>query len=190
MDLTDNRGINVARSGLGHELTAQLGNQPAVILNNEYVASGVDGRQGTVLHTFGGLLPGTYTLRAKAWDINNNSTGGALTLVVSEQPGLVLRAIQISPNPVSDQAIIRAEHNRPGDPLDWTLSVYDLNGHLLSEQTGQCTNCPGTVDAGVWNEQVSAGNVQVSGLYVVRLRMRSATDQTTATGSTRIVLSK
>ncbi len=188
--LSDNRGINVARSGLGHELTAQLNSQPPVILNDEYVASGPNGRQGEVLHTFRGLLPGTYTLRSKAWDINNNSTEGALTLVVSERPGLTLRAVRISPNPVSEQAIFLAEHDRAGEPLDWTLTVVDLNGHQLFEQTGQCTNCPGTVEVGSWPGQTSPMNPVPNGLYVVRLQMRAATDQTTATGNSRIVLSK
>lgn len=188
--LSDNRGINVARSGLGHELTVQLNNQLPVVLNDEYVASGPNGRQGEVLHTFRGLLSGTYTLRSKAWDINNNSTEGALTLVVSERPGLTLRAVRVSPNPVSEQAIFLAEHDRPGEPLDWTLTIFDLNGYQLFEQTGQCTDCPGTVEVGIWPGQSSPVNTLSNGLYVVRLQMRAATDQTTATGSSRIVLSK
>ena len=188
--LSDNRGVNVARSGLGHELTAQLSGQSSIVLNDEYVANGPTGRQGEVLHTFRGLVPGTYTLRVKAWDINNNSTEGALTLVVSERSGLTLRTIRVSPNPVLQQAVFLAEHNRPDEPLDWTLTVVDLNGRQLYQQTGQCTNCPGTVEVGSWTGQSSAGDTLPGGLYVVRLQMRAATDQTTATGSSRVVLSK
>ena len=188
--LSDNRGINVARSGLGHELTAQLSGQSAVILNDEYIATDLNGRQGTVLHPFRGLLPGTYTLQVKAWDINNNSTGGALTLVVSERPGLTLRAVRVSPNPVSEQAVFLAEHDRIGEPLDWTLSVHDLNGRQVDQQTGQCTNCPGTVQVGVWSGLGSVTGTLPNGLYVIKLQLRAATDQTTATGSSRVVLSK
>ncbi len=190
ISLQDNKGINIARSGLGHDLTAVLGDNSPVVLNSEYVATGTDGLQGEVVHTFRGVLPGTYGLRVKAWDINNNSTEGTLTLVVSERPGLTLREIRISPNPVTTQALLTADHDRAGEPLDWTLSIYDLNGHLLTQQTGQCTDCPGRVEAGTWNGQSNSGASLPNGIYVVRIQVRAATDGTTATGTGRVVLTK
>jgi hypothetical protein len=190
VNLTDNRGINIARSGLGHELTAQLGSQPIVVLNENYVANGSDGRQGEARYTFRNVAPGTYTIRVKAWDINNNSSEGALTIVVSEQPGLALRTLRASPNPVVEQTTVTAELNRSGEPLDWTLSIYDLTSRLINQQTGQCTNCDATVAVGVWNGQISPGQPASNGLYIVRLEIRSAVDGTVATGTSRILVTK
>lgn len=188
--LSDNQGINIARSGLGHELTARLGDLPAVVLNESYVAAGADGRQGEVNYTFRGVNPGQYTIRVKAWDINNNSSEGALTIVVSERPGLALRSFRINPNPVSTQTTLVAELNRSGEPLDWTVSIYDLSSRLLNQQSGQCTNCESTVSVGTWNGLTDAGQPLTSGLYIVRLDVRSAVDGTRATGTGRIVLTK
>ncbi|QMW07174.1 type IX secretion system sortase PorU [Spirosoma foliorum] len=190
INLSDNKGINIARSGLGHELTAQLGDQAAVILNENYVANSADGRQGEASYTFRNVVSGTYTIRAKAWDINNNSSEGALTIVVSDRPGLALRTLRVSPNPVVAQTTLTAELNRSGEPLDWTVSIYDINSRLLSQQTGQCTNCDASVDVGVWNGLTDTGQPVSNGLYMVRLEIRSATDGTTAIGASRIVLTK
>ena len=188
--LSDNRGINVARSGLGHELTAQLGEQPLVVLNEMYVANGSDGRQGEVRYTFRDVAPGTYRVRVRAWDINNNSTGGALTIVVSERPGLALRTLRVSPNPVVGETTLTAETNRSGEALDWQLEIYDLGGRLLYGQTGQCSDCTGPVEVGRWSGLTDAGQPLPNGLYVVRLRVQSATDGSAAVGSERAVLLK
>lgn len=188
--LSDNRGINIAQSGLGHDLTAQLTGRPVVRLNENYVANGADGRQGDAIYTFRDVSPGTYTVRVKAWDINNNSGEGALTLVVSERPELRLNALRASPNPVTTQTTVRAELNRAGEPLDWTLSVYDLNSRRVHQQTGQCTNCEATLEVGIWNGLTDTGQPLSNGLYIFRLDIRSAVDNSTATGNVRIVLVK
>ncbi|MVM30666.1 type IX secretion system sortase PorU [Spirosoma sp. HMF4905] len=190
ISLSDNRGINIARSGLGHELTAQLDNQSAVVLNESYVANSSDGRQGEAQYTFRNVAPGTYTIWVKAWDINNNSSEGALTIVVSERPGLALRVLQANPNPVVAQTTLTAELNRSGEPLDWTLGIYDLNSRLLNQQTGQCTNCDAIVNVGVWNGLTDSGQPVSNGLYIIRLEIRSASDGSTTIGTSRIVLTK
>ena len=188
--LQDDQGINTARSGLGHELTAQLNEQLPVVLNDLYVATSNDGRQGQVVYTFRNVAPGTYTIRAKAWDINNNSTAGALTIVVSGKPALAIRTLQVMPNPVTTQATVTAEHNRLGEPLDWTVQIVDQTGRLFSEQTGQCSDCPSTIDIGSWNGLTATGQIAPNGLYIYRVRVQSAADGSVATGSGRLVLFK
>ena len=188
--LRDNRGINVARSGLGHELTARFGGQNPVVLNDLYVANGSDGRQGEVLYTFQNVVSGTYAVRVKAWDINNNSVGGALSIVVSERPGLTLRVFGARPNPVLTDATLTAELDRARESLDWTVGIYDLSGRLLSEQTGGCADCPVTLDVGTWNGRTSTGQPLPNGLYVLKLRVHSAIDGSVANGSGRLLLTK
>ena len=188
--LSDNRGINIARSGLGHELTVQLNSQPAVVLNENYVASGVGGRQGDVQYTFRDLSPGTYTIRAKAWDINNNSAEGTLTILVSERPELEVRELRANPNPVGAQTTFTAQLNRSGGPLDWTVGVYDVNGRLMNQQAGQCTNCDALLNLGVWNGLTNAGQPVSDGIYLVQCQVRSATDGSTGKGTCRVVVTK
>ncbi|RYF45374.1 MAG: hypothetical protein EOO39_51425, partial [Cytophagaceae bacterium] len=177
-------------SGLGHELTAQFNDQPIVILNESYVATGTDGRQGEVLHTFRDVAPGTYTIRVKAWDINNNSSEGTLTIVVSARPGLAVTLLRASPNPVSIQTTLIAELNRSGEPLDWTSGIYDLTGRLLYQQTGQCTDCEANLVVGNWDGLTKTGESMANGLYIVHCQVRSAVDGTVAKTTCRLVLAK
>jgi hypothetical protein len=188
--LVDNRGINVARSGLGHELTAQLGNQPPVVLNDMYVADGTNGRQGEARYTFRNVEPGNYKVRVKAWDINNNSVEGALSIVVSEPLGLAVRTLVATPNPIRTEATLTAELNRTGEPLDWTVDIYDLNGRLVNQQAGQCLDCPAKLDIGTWNGQTTAGQLVPNGQYIIRLQVRSAADGSAADGKSRLLLLK
>ncbi|GAB3502851.1 type IX secretion system sortase PorU [Spirosoma knui] len=188
--LSDNKGINIARSGLGHELTAQLDNQQPIVLNETYVADGTDGRQGNVIYTFRDMVPGTYQIRVKAWDINNNSTEGALTIRVSERPALTVRALTSSPNPIQAEATLTAELNRSGEPLDWTMGIYDLSGRQYSQRVGQCSDCPSTISVGTWQGVSDAGQPLPNGLYIMTIQVRSTVDGSVANGSGRIVLTK
>lgn len=188
--LSDNQGINIARAGLGHELTAQFGNQEPLILNDFYVATSDDGRQGEAVYTFSNITPGAYTIKAKAWDINNNSTEGTLSLIVSGKPGLTLQSVQASPNPVIADTKVTIEHNRSGEPLDWTLQIFDLSGRLFSQQQGQCSDCPSSLEIGTWNGLTDAGQTAPNGLYVYRLHIQSTADGSAVDGSGRLILLK
>ncbi|RIV22191.1 hypothetical protein DYU11_14225 [Fibrisoma montanum] len=190
ISLSDDQGINLARSGLGHELTAQLGDRQSIILNDSYVATGSDGRQGEVLYTFTNVTPGRYTVRVKAWDINNNSAEGALTIIVSEKPTLIIRTLRASPNPVVGQTTLTLEHNRSGEPLDWILSVHDLNGRLFNRQTGQCSDCSETLEVGSWDGRADTGQILPNGLYIYQVQVRSVADGAEATSKGRLVLSR
>lgn len=188
LDLLDNLGINLARTGLGHELTAQLGNNAPLILNDNYVATGENGRQGVAQFTLVGLAPGTYTIRAKAWDVNNNSTEGALTFIVSEKPALTVSSVRAYPNPMAGQTTLQLTHNRPGDALNWTIRFFDATGRLLNQQAGQCDQCAETLSIGNWDGRGAGNGLVPNGLYFYRVEMQAASDGSTARASERILI--
>jgi hypothetical protein len=188
VQLSDDTGINIARAGLGHELTAQVVGQSPVVLNDYYVATSTDGRQGTASYTFTDLLPGQYTVRVKAWDVSNNPTERALALIVSEKPGLAIQAVQVVPNPISTQSTLTAVHNRPGESLDWTLNIYDITGRLIRQQQNQCNYCAGSVELGSWSGQSNTGQAMPNGTYLYQVQLRSEADGSTTQTSGRLVL--
>ncbi|WP_246169036.1 type IX secretion system sortase PorU [Rudanella paleaurantiibacter] len=188
IQVADNLGINLAQTGLGHELTAQLNTDAPIVLNSNYVSEDSEGRRGSASVTFRNLPSGSYTVRAKAWDVNNNSTEGALTFIVSEKPSLLIRSLWASPNPVVDQTQLALNHNRPGETLDWSVQVYDQAGRLLSEQVGQCDSCPETVSLGQWDGRNGAGSLLINGLYLYRVVLRAASDGSEAKAGNRILL--
>ncbi|MDB5243547.1 MAG: hypothetical protein JWP57_4172, partial [Spirosoma sp.] len=112
------------------------------------------------------------------------------SIIVSERPGLTLWGLHTRPNPVLTQAAFTAELDRSGEPLDWTVGIYDLTGRLLSQQNGQCSDCPAILDIGTWDGRSSAGQPMPNGLYIVQLQVRSATDGSIANGTERLLLTK
>lgn len=188
--LTDNKGINLARSGLGHELTASLNDQSPVILNENYMATSNDGRRGEVRYMFRGLAAGLYVVRMKVWDINNNSGEGTLRFRVSDKPNLAIETLKAYPNPFVEQTTLEVTHNRPGEALDWTLAVFNQNGQRLSTQTGNCSDCAARVPVGSWNGRSDTGLIQHNGLYIYLLTVRSANDGSEATQSGRLILNR
>lgn len=103
---------------------------------------------------------------------------------------MALVALRASPNPVIAQTKLTAELNRSGEPLDWTLGIYDLNGRLWNQQTGQCTDCDAALEVGSWSGFADNGQPLPNGLYIVRLQVRSVADGTVTSGTKRLVLTK
>ncbi len=187
-ELADNEGINLSQSVKNHALTLQLDGREAVTLSTYYTATTSDGRRGRVRYPITGLANGTYTAHVRAYDLSNNAAEAMLTFVVTDKPALALRSLRAYPNPFASTATIDATHNRPGDDLDWSLAVFDATGKLLSEQQGQCTNCPNSLVLAGWDGRGSSGDLLINGLYIYRLQVRSVSDGSTATGSEKLLL--
>ncbi|MGA0557065.1 type IX secretion system sortase PorU [Larkinella sp. VNQ87] len=178
--LNDENGINIARSGIGHEITMQLNDGPVVVVNEYYEAALGDYRKGTVYYVWEKLSPGSYTVRFKAWDVYNNPAETTLNFVVSEQPTLVIQAVDVTPNPFHEQASFRVQHNRPGDELEVTLSIVDLSGRMVNERTYSCVSCDTTLSELSWNGTMASGAAVMRGMYVYQLSLRSKSDGSTA----------
>ncbi|GAA4412732.1 type IX secretion system sortase PorU [Nibrella viscosa] len=187
--LSDNWGISTARSS-SHNLTVQLNTQPPVIANESYTALDPNGRQGELRYTFRGLEPGIYTVQVKASDISNNSAGASLTFKVSEKPALAFREIRAFPNPFSAQVTLEATQNRPGESIEWVLSIYDVSGRLQTERQGTCDQCPSTLPEMHWDGRGNSGSQLPNGMYLYRLRLQSLTDKTEAVQSGRLLMLK
>ena len=134
IDLSDNEGINLTQAVTAHALTLQLDQQPPVTISELYRATSADGRQGQIQYTFNGLTNGTYTVRVKAFDVNNNPAEVAFTFIVSERLPLAIQSTTAYPNPFRDQVTVQARHNRPGDNLDWTLTLFDSTDNPLPNE--------------------------------------------------------
>lgn len=187
IDLSDNEGINLTQTVPAHALTLQLDQQEPVTINDLYRATTADGRQGQVRYTIKGLANGTYRVRVKAFDVNNNPAEVAFTFIVSERVPLAIQSVTAYPNPFREQVTIQARHNRPGDTIDWTLTLFDLNGRPVAERTGQCNTCPATLTTDGWDGRLSSGATVPGGLYLYRLQFRS-TDSAPTTGTGKLLL--
>lgn len=185
--LNDENGINIARNGIGHEITVRLNDGTPVVVNSYFTPNLDDSRGGTVRYDWPNLPPGAYTVQVKAWDVYNNPSETTLTFVVSAQPPLVIRSVAVTPNPFQEQANFGLQHNRPGDALESTLLIVDLSGRTVSERIDQCSNCNASITGLSWNGTRPGGAAVIPGLYVYRLILRSMSDGSSAMHSGKLL---
>jgi hypothetical protein len=132
--LNDPNGINRSGSGIGHDLTITIDNDPkqAYVLNDYFESEANSYTAGTIKYKLNELENGKHTLKFKAWDLLNNSSSASLDFVVVKGLTPVIFTIKNYPNPVkTGSTTIEIEHDRPETVLSTTVDIFDLSGRLV-----------------------------------------------------------
>jgi hypothetical protein len=131
--LFDESGINTTGSGIGHEITATLDNDPTqlTILNSYYVASVDSFQSGRVEYLFKDLANGPHVLHLKAWDTFNNSALRDIEFIAAKNDKLALSHVLNYPNPFLSKTTFHFDHNRPNDVLDVQVQIFTVSGRLV-----------------------------------------------------------
>lgn len=173
VDLSDNEGINLSQTGTSPALTLQLDQQSPVALSTYFTPTSADGRRGQVRYRLTDLSQGTYTVRIKAYDLSNNLTESSLTFSVIDKTPLSIGLVVAYPNPFRERVTFNIDHNRPGETLFWTLTIIDLWGQPLNQQSGQCVACPTPFTTIGWDGTGSTGATLPWGIYLYQLHLRT-----------------
>jgi Peptidase family C25/FlgD Ig-like domain len=130
--LSDDNGINVAGTSIGHDLTGILDeNKNNLKLNNFYEAVKDDPSKGVVRYPLSKLALGKHTIRVKAWDIANNSAESFTDFIVASDAKAALDHVLNYPNPFTTNTKFQFEHNLTNQNLKVRVSVYSVNGRLV-----------------------------------------------------------
>ncbi len=131
--LSDDFGINVAGTGIGHDLTAVLddNNQDIIVLNDFYEAEVNDFKKGEARYPLNDIKPGRHTIRVKGWDIANNSGEGYTEFVVAEDANIALDHVLNYPNPFTTNTEFQFEHNLAGQMLRVEIQIFTVAGNLV-----------------------------------------------------------
>ncbi|NJO69059.1 MAG: T9SS type A sorting domain-containing protein [Bacteroidetes bacterium] len=132
--LSDENGINIAGTGIGHSIIATLDNNSSNAYNlNNYFESAIDDyKSGTISYKLPAISAGKHTLSLKAWDIFNNSSISEINFEVVDSSNLIIKNIFNYPNPFSGFTNFVFEHNQPGKNLDVELQIFSLTGQLVN----------------------------------------------------------
>ncbi|MEQ1744669.1 MAG: type IX secretion system sortase PorU [Saprospiraceae bacterium] len=179
---SDDYGMNVTGAGLGHDLTVVLdGNAlETIVLNDFYESALDDARKGKALYPLRSLAPGRHTLRAKGWDIANNSGEGYTEFVVAEDGKAALAHVLNYPNPFSTNTNFQFEHNLAGQVLDVQVSIFSVSGKLVKTILHTAPADGFRVTDVNWNGRDEYGEVLARGVYLYRIKVRG----TDVTGNT------
>ncbi|MBL7924292.1 MAG: type IX secretion system sortase PorU [Bacteroidia bacterium] len=178
--LFDSSGINTVGNGIGHDITAQIDGKPQQLyVLNDYYESDLDSYQkGRVLFPLDELAEGLHTVTFKAWDINNNSSEATTEFVVSSSAGLALNRVLNYPNPFTTKTQFMFEHNRPCTGMAIQVQIYTVSGKLVKTIDAYQV-CEGFRNTAVeWDGKDDFGDQLARGVYLYRLRIRTAEGET------------
>ena len=171
VELYDENGINTMGTGIGHDITAMVDNNPlhTYNLNSAFVPAVGDYKRGTISMPLSRLDAGEHTLTLRAWDLYNNSSFAKLTFNVdpSLAPGFV--ELKVNPAPViaGSPAVFTLVHDRPQSEIDVRIDVFNVQGQLMWSN-GEQTVCDGNTYSCSWSAVAQGGQPLSTGVYIVR----------------------
>lgn len=173
---TDDYGMNVTGTSIGHDLTAVLdGNVlETLVLNEFYESAEGDARKGQAIYPLRNLTTGRHTLEVKGWDIANNPGEGYTEFVVAEDGKAALAHVLNYPNPFTTNTYFQFEHNLAGQVLDVQVSIFSVSGRLVKTIQQTVTNNDGfRVSKEIqWDGKDEYGDPLARGVYLYRVKVR------------------
>ncbi|MFK8055797.1 MAG: type IX secretion system sortase PorU [Saprospiraceae bacterium] len=194
--LSDDFGINVSGTSIGHDLSATLrgGQNGNFVLNDFYQASADDYRSGEVRYPLFDLPEGEYELEVRAWDLSNNTGLGVTQFVVSNDAGVALRRVLNYPNPFVDATCFQFEHTAAGQFVEIQVDIYTTSGRLvrsLREEGVAKGFRYGNDDCISWDGTDMFGQELARGVYLYKIKLRTEDAQRSGeSGFERLVVLK
>ncbi len=188
--ISDSGGINATGSGIGHDITAWLDDDPAstVVLNNNFENEFNNYTSGKVVYNFSGLSEGQHKLTLKAWDNFNNSSKKSILFVVEPANRFVLKNLLNYPNPFFDQTSITAEHNRSGSSLDIVITIYNLGGKVIKILRTSVPSSGYNLPPVVWDGSDDGGRRVAVGIYLYVVSVTTEDGETARVSGRMIIL--
>ena len=184
--LWDEVGINAVGSGMGHDITAILDDNPnnLIVLNDFYQTDIADGRRGYIRYDFSSLAPGRHYLTLKAWNIYNYSNQESIEFVVRSKDTAQIGRFFAYPNPSAEHTVIHLEHNCAVSSA--VITIYDMRGQQVRQFTPSVNADSYLVNPVDWDFTTEGGAKLQRGIYLVR-GLLTTTDGNTLVTATRVV---
>lgn len=180
LKLFDSSGINTVGTGIGHDLTVTLDDDPNsfFILNDFYQAEENSFQRGSVRFQLPRISEGIHRLRIKVWDVVNNSNDKIIEFRVVKDQELQLTQVYNYPNPFTTSTTFMFEHNRPGDLLDVSVRIFSPSGKLV-KNIRQTINSTGNRSFEIeWDGKDDFGEKIGRGVYIYRIEVKDSRGMT------------
>ncbi len=184
--LSDENGINVAGTSIGHDLTGVLDNntQNTLQLNDFYESKLDDYTEGTVRYPLKDIAIGTHQIKVKAWDVFNNSSEGFTEFVVENSSEGALERILNYPNPFTTRTEFQFVHNQGiGQLLDVQVRIFTVSGRLVKTIDTQAISEGNRVSGIEWDGKDDFGEDLARGVYLYRISIRPNSSDAQVTDS-------
>ncbi|MEE9439574.1 MAG: hypothetical protein V3V14_11280, partial [Saprospiraceae bacterium] len=175
VDLSDDIGINVSGTSIGHDIVAVIDGDTknSIILNGFYETALNDYTHGKVIYPLKGLLPGRHTLSVKAWDVSNNSTSGEIEFIIEENEESTLTNVYNYPNPFSNYTVFSFDHDLVGNELDITIDIFSDEGRFIESLHHQLYGHSPTINELKWDTSLATGKPVSKGIYFYKIKVEA-----------------
>jgi hypothetical protein len=146
---------------------------------NDFYESDLDSyQQGRVRFPLNKLPEGPHYLTFKAWDINNNSSESRVDFIVASSAKLALDRVLNYPNPFTTRTQFLFQHNKPCTGMAVQVQIFTVSGKLV-KTLDDYQVCEGFRNNPIdWDGRDDFGDVLARGVYIYRLRIRTAEGET------------
>jgi hypothetical protein len=177
--LSDDFGINVAGTGIGHNLTAILddNNQDVIVLNDFYEAEVDNFKKGEARYPLNEIEPGRHTLRIKGWDIANNSGEGYTEFVVADDANIALEHVLNYPNPFTTSTEFQFEHNLAGQMARVQVQIFSVSGKLVKTITEDVLAEGNRITGIEWDGTDDYGDRIGRGVYLYKVTLGNFSEE-------------
>jgi len=176
IDLSDESGINLSGTSIGHDITATIDdiNGKPIVLNNFYTPTVDEVGTGSVEYQLNNIEEGTHTLYVKAWDILNNVSEQMTEFVVAENEEGFLKNVYNYPNPFSTSTMFTFDHDLRNQNLDILINIYTVSGRLVKSIQEQRFGAGSRVNDINWNASDDFGSKLAKGVYLYKIKISSS----------------
>ena len=172
-EITDNHGINMNTTGIGHQMHILVDGKRSFSDVAEYYTPASDGSiSGTIAYPLSTMTNGEHTLRLRVWDTSDNSTSTTVSFYVSPDKAPIVYDVYSDANPASVEANFYLSHDRPDSQIEVTVSVYDMLGHPVWESVSAGRSDMYLSSPVTWNLLNNAGQRVNRGIYLYRASIK------------------
>jgi hypothetical protein len=186
--ISDINGINLSREGFGQAVTAILDDSIEWEVSKYYNASVDDYRSGWLNFPIENLTEGIHEIRLVAYDVYNNSAEARINFEVVGNGSICVKKINGYPNPFTSSTSIIMEHNRAGEPLNYTIEIIDQTGQLIRKVNGEIERSAYQQILFEWDGRNLSGARVSHGTYLYRANISTGNSQSKMTLSGKLIL--
>ena len=184
-EVSDNVGINLSRSGVGHQMTVIVDD---IKTYNDIATFYTPNSSGDVLggvinYPFENLSEGAHTMRLKVFDTSGNAAEHTIEFFVDEFLVPQIFDVYTDANPARESAKFYVKHDRPEGVVGVTVEVFDLLGRPIWTGSSKGMSDMDVSAPVTWDLTDSAGRRVERGIYLYRASI--STDNANYTTASR-----
>lgn len=167
--VSDNVSINLSTAGVGHQIILRVdGEKDYTDVSLYYTPLISETSSGKISYPIDNLPDGNHTLKLKVWDTSGNSAEQSIDIKVKNGLAPNVFDVYTDANPAYNDVNFYVKHDRPDAITSVTISVYDLMGRLVWENSVEGLSDMFTSSPINWDLCDFAGRRVNRGIYVYK----------------------